>query len=217
MPVRGTLILSRRLCEVGWPVPFLAAFNFPSVATRYPFAAGRTVSEHPNYDPRVRLEPSMFRTAVKRSNHLANRPRNIEGTFCLILILYLYAWNRTGLLSSNGRCNSRNSLILLTKTPYLPISHYRCTNLSLTSKSYYGFCRATSLLLFLSQIPILSSNDCNSTQASLETLRISYVHYPLGRSFHICIMIGNILIIQQTLYISNFLRKFFFDVTFIIP
>ena len=75
MPVRGTLILSRRHSEVGWPVPFLAAFSFPSVATRYPFAAGWTVSGHPNYDPRVRLEPSMFRTAVKRSNHLATRPR----------------------------------------------------------------------------------------------------------------------------------------------
>ena len=77
MPVRGTLILSRRHSEVGWPVPFLAAFNFPSVATRYPFAAGWTVSEHPNYDPRVRLEPSMFRTAVKRSNHLATRPSEV--------------------------------------------------------------------------------------------------------------------------------------------
>ena len=40
VPVRGTLILSRRHSEVGWPVPFLAAFNFPSFATRYPFAAG---------------------------------------------------------------------------------------------------------------------------------------------------------------------------------
>ena len=39
-PLERTLILSRRHSEVGWPVPFLAAFNFPSVATRYPFAAG---------------------------------------------------------------------------------------------------------------------------------------------------------------------------------
>ena len=77
VPVRGTLILSRRHSEVGWPVPFLAAFNFPSVATRYPFAAGSTVSEHPNYDPRVRLEPSMFRTEVKRSNHLTTRPSDL--------------------------------------------------------------------------------------------------------------------------------------------
>ena len=74
VPVRGTLILSRRHSEVGWSVPFLAAFNFPSVATRYPFAAGWTVGEHPNYDPRVRLEPSMYFSAVKRSNHLATRP-----------------------------------------------------------------------------------------------------------------------------------------------
>ena len=66
--------MSRPHSEVGWPVPFLAAFSFPSIATRYPFTAGWTVSEHPNYDLRVRLEPSMFRTAVKRSNHLATRP-----------------------------------------------------------------------------------------------------------------------------------------------
>ena len=26
VPVRETLVLSHRLCEVGWPVPFLAAF-----------------------------------------------------------------------------------------------------------------------------------------------------------------------------------------------
>ena len=37
---RRTLILSHQHSEVGWPVPFLAAFSFPSVATRYPFAAG---------------------------------------------------------------------------------------------------------------------------------------------------------------------------------
>ena len=53
-PLEGTLILSRRHSEVGWLGPFLAAFNFPSVATRNPFAAGWTVSEHPIYDPRVR-------------------------------------------------------------------------------------------------------------------------------------------------------------------
>ena len=68
-----TLILSLRHSEVGWPVPLLAAFNFPSVAIRYPFTAGWTVGEHPNYDPRVRLEPSMFCSAVKHSNHLAAR------------------------------------------------------------------------------------------------------------------------------------------------
>ena len=76
MPVRGTLILSRRHSEVGWTVPFLVAFNFPSVATRYPFAAGWTVGEHPNYDPRVQLKPSMFCSAVKRSDHLDTRPYN---------------------------------------------------------------------------------------------------------------------------------------------
>ena len=70
VPIRGTLILSHWHSEVGWPVPFLTAFNFPSVATRYPFAAGLTVSELPNYDARVWLEPSMFCSAVKHSNHL---------------------------------------------------------------------------------------------------------------------------------------------------
>ena len=29
VPVRETLVLSHRLCEVGWPVPFLAAFITP--------------------------------------------------------------------------------------------------------------------------------------------------------------------------------------------
>ena len=37
-PLEGH-ILSRRHSEVGWRVPLLAAFNFPSVATRFPFAA----------------------------------------------------------------------------------------------------------------------------------------------------------------------------------
>ena len=78
VPVRETLILSCRHSEVGWPVPFLAAFNFSSVAARYPFVAGWTVSEHLNYDPRVRLEPLMFRTAVKRSNHLATCPWRVS-------------------------------------------------------------------------------------------------------------------------------------------
>ena len=58
--------MSGRHSEIVWPVSFLAAF--PSVAIRYPFAAGWTVSEHPNYGPNVWLEPSMFRSAVKRSN-----------------------------------------------------------------------------------------------------------------------------------------------------
>ena len=75
--VSGTLILSHRHGDVGWPVPFLAAFNFPCVATRYPFAAGWTVDEHPNYDLRVQLEPAMFCSTIKRSNHLATRPYEI--------------------------------------------------------------------------------------------------------------------------------------------
>ena len=29
VPVRETLVLSHRLCEAGWPVPFLAAFISP--------------------------------------------------------------------------------------------------------------------------------------------------------------------------------------------
>ena len=29
VPVRETLVLSHRLCEVGWPVPYLAAFISP--------------------------------------------------------------------------------------------------------------------------------------------------------------------------------------------
>ena len=47
--VGGILIVSCRHGEVGWPIPILADFTFPSAATRYPSAAGWTVSEHPNY------------------------------------------------------------------------------------------------------------------------------------------------------------------------
>ena len=39
-PLERTLILSHQHSEVGWPVPFLAVFNFPSVATGRPFATG---------------------------------------------------------------------------------------------------------------------------------------------------------------------------------
>ena len=69
-----TLILNRRHSEVGRPAPFLATLNVLTIATMNPLAAGWTLSEHPNYDPRVPLEPSMFCSAVKRSNHLATRP-----------------------------------------------------------------------------------------------------------------------------------------------
>ena len=40
VPVREDIYPESSACEVGWPVPFLAAFNFSIVATRYPFAAG---------------------------------------------------------------------------------------------------------------------------------------------------------------------------------
>ena len=69
-----TLILSLQHSEVRWPVPFLDAFNFPCVVIRYPFAAGWTVSEHPTFGVGVQLKLSMFRSAVKRSNHSATRP-----------------------------------------------------------------------------------------------------------------------------------------------
>ena len=69
-----TLILSRRRREIWWPVHFLTTFNFPSVAARCPFAAEWKVSEHPSYDRRVRLEPSVFPSAVKCSNHWATSP-----------------------------------------------------------------------------------------------------------------------------------------------
>ena len=91
VPVRGTLILSRRHSKVGWPVPFLSAFNFPSVATRYPFAAEWTVSEHPNYDPRVRLEPLIFCSSVRHSNLLATRP--CSAYYVVILNFYGLAFN----------------------------------------------------------------------------------------------------------------------------
>ena len=74
MLLEGTLILSCWHSEVVWPVAFLTAFNFPSVATRYPNAAGWTVSEYPNYDLRVQLQVLMFCSAVKCLNHLASNP-----------------------------------------------------------------------------------------------------------------------------------------------
>ena len=86
VPVRGALILSHWHSEVGCPAPFLIAFYFPSVATRYPLAAGWTVSEHPNYDLRVWLKPFMFCSAVKCYNHLATRLlciiTKIKNSFC---------------------------------------------------------------------------------------------------------------------------------------
>ena len=64
-----TLILRCWHSEVGWPVPFLTPFNFPSVATRYPFAAGWTVSEPPqtiNVLPSSQvLQPSKDMALVK--------------------------------------------------------------------------------------------------------------------------------------------------------
>ena len=63
-----------RHSQVGWPVPFLATFNFASVAIRYPFAAVWTVGEHPNYDSRVWLKPQLFCSAAKCSDHLATPP-----------------------------------------------------------------------------------------------------------------------------------------------
>ena len=47
-----TLVLSHRLFEVGWPVPFLAAFNPPSVSTGSQFTAGWTVIERPTIGSR---------------------------------------------------------------------------------------------------------------------------------------------------------------------
>ena len=65
--------MSRQHTEVGWPVPFLVACNFPVVATRYLYAVGWTVGEHPNYDRKIRLELSTLYSAVKLSNNLATR------------------------------------------------------------------------------------------------------------------------------------------------
>ena len=74
VPVREDTVLSRWHSEVGWSVPFLAAFSSVSVATWYPFTIKWTMSEHPNYGLIVRLERAMFRTVVKCSSHLATRP-----------------------------------------------------------------------------------------------------------------------------------------------
>ena len=47
-----------------------------SVPVRQPFAVWWTVSNHPNYGPKVYLEPSIFGTAIKRSNHAATPQSN---------------------------------------------------------------------------------------------------------------------------------------------
>ena len=124
MPVRGTLILSGRHSEVGWPVPFLVAFNFPRFATGYPFAAGWTVSEHPNYDTRVRLKPSMFRTAVKRFNHFATRPLCAIARIQLLLVLFLLL-NSCYIQQSCVRFSSQSYIIIVFtafSTSYLSIA-----------------------------------------------------------------------------------------------
>ena len=40
VPVREDTYAEPSACEVGWPVPFLAAFISPSVSTGYPVATG---------------------------------------------------------------------------------------------------------------------------------------------------------------------------------
>ena len=45
VPVGEALVLSHRLCEVGWPVPFLAVFISPVFPPgTHPFAAGLTAN-----------------------------------------------------------------------------------------------------------------------------------------------------------------------------
>ena len=48
VPVRETLVLSHRLCEVGWPVPFLAAFISPVFPPgTHLLLGGQSVSNQP--------------------------------------------------------------------------------------------------------------------------------------------------------------------------
>ena len=76
LPVRGTLILRHRHSEVRGPVPFLATFNFPSIAIRYPSAPRLTVGDHPDYDQRVRLTPSSFSSDIKYPGNIPTAPIN---------------------------------------------------------------------------------------------------------------------------------------------
>ena len=50
-------------------VPSLTACNFPSDFTRHPIAARYSVSKHPNYEPKIRLEPPIIHTTAKHSEH----------------------------------------------------------------------------------------------------------------------------------------------------
>ena len=68
-----TLVLGHRLCEVGWPVPILAAFISPV----FPFAPIRCwVDSERASNPwlEVCLEPWIFGTVGKCSNRHATRP-----------------------------------------------------------------------------------------------------------------------------------------------
>ena len=73
VPVRETLVLSHRLCEVGWPVPFLAAFISPVFPPgTHLLLGGQWVGNQP-------LALCWSRTVVfasgsKRSNREATRP-----------------------------------------------------------------------------------------------------------------------------------------------
>ena len=80
VPVRETLVLSHRLCEVGWPVPFLAAFISP-VFPPGPrlLLGGQWVGNR----PLARRVPQavVFGTVRKHSNRYATRLHVLGATF----------------------------------------------------------------------------------------------------------------------------------------
>ena len=59
-----------RYSVVGWPVLLCAALNLCSVANKYPFAAGWTVSERLNYDQGF---PSTHQSSAQQSSSLTTR------------------------------------------------------------------------------------------------------------------------------------------------
>ena len=83
VPVRETLVLSRRLCEVGWPVPFLAALISPAFPPgTHLLLGGQCVGNQPLALCGSRTV--VFATGSKRSKRYATRP---QGWMVIIIII----------------------------------------------------------------------------------------------------------------------------------
>ena len=74
MPVKEDTYPEASACEVGWPVPFLTAFNTSPV---FPLGTHLLLGEHwasIQSAHRVGLEPQTFHMGGMSSNHVATSP-----------------------------------------------------------------------------------------------------------------------------------------------